>query len=367
MKIVIISASVYPSLTPRAQRTTNLAEEFARKGHDVTVYAILGHYNYEEYSRLKNVRVINLSERVIGYPNSDGIVTINLYSRIINALFGKWFWLPDRRIIPWVKKAIKREGNINLLITIAVPHVLHYATSLSDLSKIDKWIADCGDPFTLNPYTKDKMPGYLVSYEKRWCRKCDFITVPTEESKNGYYPEFRNKIQVIPQGYNFAEITLRAYKKHDIPTFAYAGAVYKGLRDPEMFLDYLVRSKRQFHLTVFGPAWAVFSKYVDKVEGAIVNGGFLPRKQLIPKLGEMDFLINIKNNSGVQQPSKLIDYGLSKRPIVTISSDFDKTDQDNFESFCNGDYSGQTLIPDINSYDIDTVSNQFLGLVYNCE
>ena len=365
MKIVIISAFFYPSLSPRAQRTTELAKEFARQGNDVIVYSLLGDYDYSEFSLVTKVVVKNLGSKPIGYPNSDGIIKNTLCSRAINKLFGRHLWLPDRRMVPWVKTAIKREGQIDFLLTIAVPHVIHYASSVSNLSKVDLWVADCGDPFTLNPYTKGLLPKYLVRYEKHFCRKCDYITVPVVESINGYYPEFRDKIRIIPQGYNFEEIITNEYIDHDVPTFAYAGAVYKGLRDPQKFIDYLVSLNSPFHLTIFGPAWDAFKPYVSKVNGVIENGGFVPRIELIPKLSQMDFLINIRNNSGVQQPSKLIDYALSGRPILTISSDFPFAEKHAFEQFCHRDYTNKTSIPNIFDYDIKNVAKQFLELKRN--
>ena len=49
--ILIISQHIFPKQTPRAHRTTELAIEFSRQGYDVTVYAILGSYKYDDFAR----------------------------------------------------------------------------------------------------------------------------------------------------------------------------------------------------------------------------------------------------------------------------------------------------------------------------
>ena len=89
-----------------------------------------------------------------------------------------------------------------------------------------KWIADCGDPFMLNATENYTPPFYFKQLEKSWCNRCDFITVPTETSHEGYYPEFKSKIRVIPQAFNFDEVELGRYLEHNVPTFAFSGRLY---------------------------------------------------------------------------------------------------------------------------------------------
>ena len=49
--ILIISQHIFPKQTPRAHRTTELAIELSRQGYDVTVYAVLGKYNYYDFAK----------------------------------------------------------------------------------------------------------------------------------------------------------------------------------------------------------------------------------------------------------------------------------------------------------------------------
>ena len=61
-----------------------------------------------------------------------------------------------------------------------------------------------------------------------------------------------------------------------------------------------------------------------------------------------------------QIPSKLIDYALTKRPILEISPLL--RDFHNFENFIAGDYTSQLKI-DVSNYDIRTIAANFLKLV----
>ena len=81
------------------------------------------------------------------------------------------------------------------------------------------------------------------------------------------------------------------------------------------------------------------------------------------RLAKADFLVNLTNPSAVQSPSKLIDYGLSGRPILDISSDFTDPEKDNFERFLAGDYACAHKIEDLERYDIRKIASAFLALL----
>ena len=86
----------------------------------------------------------------------------------------------------------------------------------------------------------------------------------------------------------------------------------------------------------------------------------IPRDQLLAVLSQMDFLINIGNGTKVQTPSKLIDYTLTKRPILTIESNDIK--KDILLEFLDGNYERKDPNIDISKYDIHNVAQQFLNL-----
>lgn len=361
MKIVIISQVMFPSLLPRAHRTTELAKELARQGHQVIVYALLGNYDYSSFKKDTGVEVKQLGVSTWGLENSEEESNRNLIKRIIKRTVGKYLWLPDRELIPMVKQAINEQAGINCLITIAMPHVIHYGASLANLNNVNTWIADCGDPFMLNPFSKH--PKYFEKYERSWCDRCDYITVPVESAIKGYYPEYANKIKVIPQGFDFSSTKTAEYVKNDVPTFAYIGAVYPGKRDPKMFIEYLIKLGIDFKFKIFGSSWFFFEPYKEQLKEKLEFCGKMPREKLIYELSKCDFLININNESGVQTPSKLIDYYLSKRPIITVSTQLKQHEIETINQFIKGIYENQTAVVDVEEYNIVNVAGRFLSLM----
>lgn len=360
MKVVIISQVCYPNLSPRGHRTTELAKEMARKGHDVTVYALLGDYDYSELSAKTRIKFKNLGRSKLGLTSNTGVKHTSILVKAIKRMIGKYIHFPDIELIPMIKRAIESEGSIDCLISIAVPHVNHYAVAKSDRTKIKRWIADCGDPFMGNPFHNP--PKYFEKYERYWCEQCDYIMIPVNEAINGYYKEYHNKIRIIPQGYDFNSVRLASYKYNEVPTFGYAGVVYKDRRDPTNLLEYLKGVNYKFKFVVYTASISLFEPYKNILGDRLELRERVQRDKLLFELSKMDFLLNIANESGVQQPSKLIDYSLSNRPIVEISSMFNKSEQAIFEEFINKDYTNQTQLSNLDDYNIVNVVNKIDNL-----
>lgn len=360
LKIVIITQTIYPALDPRSHRSMQLALGLADAGHDVTVYALLGEYDYRKYQENRNIKFKNLGVSKLGLKDSDGNLKFTIFNRGMKKLFWKIFMYPEIELVPMIRKALKREGDIDLLISIAVPYINHFAIASLKNTNAECWISDCGDPFTKNPF--EKLPRHFEYFERKWGQKTDYITIPIDEAKNGYFEEFWDKIKVIPQGFNFDNINLAEYKKNSVPTFAYSGYVYKDMRDPSKFLDYLTTLNIPFKLVVYTENGYIFNKYTDLLGDKIELRKYVKREQLLHELSKVDFLINIKNKSGVQQPSKLIDYATTKRPIITITSDFKESEKVIFDEFLNGNYHNQTIVENMERYDIKNVVREFINL-----
>ena len=362
LNITIISRYIYPVMAPRPMRTTELAKELARQGHNVTLYGYLGTYNYSDFEKEHNIKVKTLGSFFNPQSYIEGTTkNISGWKRKIIGFLGKWFEFPDIIISKTVYKALKDEKP-DILITVALPFPIHWGTAFA--KKYQKhlsntlWVSDCGDPYMGTPMAH--RPFYFKYIEKFWCRQTDYITVPLEQAKEGYYKEFRDKIRVIPQGFNFEDVVLLPYIKNNIPHFAYSGTVYPQSRDPRTFLEYLCTVDKPFKFIVYTNRQEVFTPYVEKLSGKIEIRNYVPHEELLKELSKMDFLINIKNESSVQQPSKLIDYYLTKRPIIEITSAFNE--KDIFEEFIKGDYTHQLICNNIEDYNIKNIANKFLNL-----
>lgn len=354
MNVVIISAQAYPANSPRSFRATELAKGFSKFGHNVVLYSIQKEKPsfYEDFSAKTGVVMKNLGKTRFFRNGKIGAMCYKMFNR--------YFLFPEREIIPMVKKAISDLQSVDLLITIAVPHSIHYAAAKSDLSNVKVWVADSGDPMMGNPFVH--FPSYMEKFERKWCERCNYITIPIEQARDAYYPEYRKKIHIIPQGFDFSSITIAKYKKNDIPTFAFAGRFFPELRDPTNFLKYLKQIDTDYRFYVFGPSFRMYESFLDN---RIVYRGTLNREELIPELSKCDFLININNTSSVQSPSKLIDYSLTGRPFLSISSAFTKEDEHLFMSYYNGDFSSFQSPINIDDYNIDNIVRKFIDLTVN--
>lgn len=361
LKIVIVSGVIFPRIAPRAFRATELAKALAKKGHNVTLISSLGKYNYSEFQKETKVVVKDLGTPYFATKNSDGKIDLPLWKKGVVFSLMRLLEFPDILLMRKVKKAILNEGEIDLLITVALPYPIHWGASLIKDRNFNTWVSDCGDPYMGRTIQKPFF--YFKHIEKWWSKKTDYISVPIEDARNAYYENFRKKIFVIPQGFNFNEIPKVEYKKNSVPTFIYTGLFYPELRDPTKFLQYLTSIKEDFRFIVYTSNSSLLKPFQEILKEKIEINNVIGREELLEKIKQADFLINIPNkNTSSQVPSKLIDYALSKRPILNISSDFTEKEKKNFEQFVEGNFTNQLIIGGIENYNIENVSEQFLDL-----
>lgn len=363
MKIVIIGRIIFPALSPRAFRATELAKEFARKGHDVTLYAVLGNYDYSAFIRETGVRVKNIKMK-LATSDSDNHVRYNILDKFAYHAFGKIFEYPDIEFCWRIPAILKKERDIDLLITIAYPHPIHWGAAIAKRLNRKKfpryWISDCGDPYMGNIVERRPLK-YFRYVEDFWGKMTDLVSIPIEGARTGYSSKIQDKIRIIPQGFNFDETIPSKYIKNDIPHFSYAGSIYIGQRDPSSFLEYLTAVKEEFVFTVFTNNVSFYLPFKKQLGERLQIREYVPRETLIDELSKQEFLINLSNPNTIQSPSKLIDYYLSNRPIIDISTPFSQIDL--FHSFLKGDYRCQHLKDDISCFDIKNVAQKFIDSI----
>ena len=366
-KILIISRLIFPAQDPRAFRATELALELARQGHDVTLYAVLGNHDYSNYELEHRVKIRNIGKMIFATLNSDGIKRINIIDKILFRLLYRLLAFPEIEFVFRIPKVLKSEKDVDLLISVAAPYPIHWGCALSrEFSKTSfphVWAVDCGDPYMGNKGPGLKNKYFYFKYIEKWfCRMTDFIVVPFEGAKEGYYAEFRDKIKVIPQGFSFTNVEICANKtKNSIPTFAYAGFLYSGIRNPAPFLMYLSSLNRNFKFIIYTKNIELLEPFLKHIGNKIEIRDYIPREKLLFELGQMDFLVNFENNTNIHFPSKLIDYALVKRPILSIPSNY--LPVDTIDEFLNGNYQNQFIVHNIEQYNIINVAKQFIRLL----
>lgn len=354
-KILIISKVYYPDISPRANRTTQLAEEFAREGHKVTVMLPdLDENYYKQYSDRTGIVFQN-----IGCLRFKPIQGDSLFLRLLRRGFQQLIEYPDIELVYWLVKKLQNIKGYDLLISVAVPHPNHWGVAIArrknkELAKV--WVADCGDPYMGCRTDTFGKVFYFKYIETNWCRSCDYITVPDVLARQGYYSQFHSKIKVIPQGFKLDEIPVPDYSINRIPTFAYAGALALHFRNPLPLLEFLSTLSLDFKFIVYNQN-NIVEAYQKVLGEKLEIRRYIPRKELIPVLAGMDFLINFDNNTSVQVPSKLIDYSIVKRPVLNIGKEIDK---EVIMQFLKGDYRNEMKLRDLEAFDIRNVAKSFL-------
>lgn len=360
--IHIVAEAIYPRIAPRSFRATELAKAFAKLGHKVTLAASLGDFDYTSFENNNNIEVKDIGTSKFSIRNSNGLIPLPLWKKGLIFLFRKPFDFPDILMARSVNRYVTVQSDFDILITIGSPYAIHWGATLipSDKRNFSTWISDCGDPFMGNPIYKPFW--YFGFIERQWSKKTDYITVPISSAKAGYFPEFANKINIIPQGFDFSEVKLGKFDKTQPICFLYAGMFYPERRDPKFFLEYLSTLEEDFTFYIYTNKPSFVLPYKNKLGDKIIVNEYLPRISLIYKMSKMSFLINIKNEDDVQSPSKLIDYSLAKRPILTISSSFDSNDRKSFIAFLKRNYNNRTVLDNLEKYDSKRIACQFLNL-----
>lgn len=362
--ILIVSRSFYPQNSPRSFRTTELAKELSRQGNEVTVLIPKGP-EHDAFAKQHNITIKDLGEfddnKAARNAKKPGLL-----DRIMGRYREQYLLQPIIQLKDMVYEALKKEegANYDLLISVAAPHPIHWGVTkaLKKYKNITKkWIADCGDPFMLSHNLQYKRPFYFKKYETDFCRNADYITIPAASAKDGYYKEFHDKLRVIPQGFRFEDVkTGNATGGSGTIQFGYAGSLIQGRRDPSELLNYLTQKGIDFRFVVYSKNKAFVDGLAKKYPGKVEYKGEADRLDLLYHLSELDFVINFENVGTNQTPSKLIDYAIIKKPILSIM--FGNLDTAAVDEFMQRNYASQLKIEDVDQYRIENVAKNFLNL-----
>lgn len=353
MKILIVSFFGLDEATPRAFRAKSLFGSLKKLGHDV---------------EFLSARTLN--KKAQKNKDTPPPKAFRAFRATIGGGLSKI--IPDGKIFfEGIKLFPKIKGqSFDLTISIGLPFTVHLVTwaalKLNRL-KTKRIVADYGDPFSTNPISKK--PFYAKSLERLLLKSFDNISIPVESASSAYEKILvpPSKIRIIPQGFDIRASYTENYKGNKIPTFAYAGALYKKIRDPSTFLEALSRVDDEFIFHIYTDfsntqTINILEPFLSKLEGRMVVHDKIPRSECLTALSKMDFLINFSNATSIQAPSKIVDYVLSGRPFLTIHQE--TQDLKEFLRFLQNDYS-TFKVPDISDFDEINVARKFAQLGNN--
>jgi hypothetical protein len=359
MKILIVTPSFFPEVKPRSFRSTELAKQFSKLGHHVTVLCprnknrnlsgTLSDIKYIEYDRFESC--IKLSNWVL--------------NRMLEKFLNRLILYPEIKCFFEVKDKIQNLGQFDLCISLAWPFSIHWGVAWEkgrNPNFVKVWIADCGDPFTGNTFVKDPLI-YFKIINKIALMKCQYIFIPYESLMNKFPLWSHSKIKVVPQAFDISNIKLKSKVSNKVPTFAFAGSFIRKYRDPENLFRFLsnLRIEFKFLCYVSNEDKIIYQRYANS--HCIEFREKLPREELIFELSGVDFLVNIQNGNKNEYPSKLIDYSIAKRPVITINS-FDKN-LNRFALWLDGKIDGNDGYESVERFDIKRVVEDII-LLCNC-
>ena len=365
-KILIVTNAFYPDISPRSFRATELAKELVRQGHSVKV---LTHPRTGTAAFCANLGIEfkDLGHLTWPIPTVKGSGIVRLFWRVVTRFSTLLFEYPLIQIMPLLKKGLKGESGYDALISVAVPYPVHWgvaAVRSKENTIAKRWIADCGDPYMGQENDTFKPPFYFGWLEKKFCRKAEFLTVPTAASIKGYYPEFHSKIKVIPQGFRFEDAKIYdGPKTSDKIIFGYGGMFIPGRRDPSELFNFLNALDEsfefEFHIYTITPH--LVTPFIEASKGRIQLKPIVDRDALLFEMSKMDFVVNFENIGSTQTPSKLIDYAILKKPILSVKFGDLKTEVVN--EFLKENYQNSMKIENTAQYRIENVAQQFLELI----
>ncbi len=362
-KILIVSGSFFPGNSPRAHRTTQLAKELAHQGHEVTVLVPEQDYDFSMFMKEYGFTIKSIGHRSVQTIKPGQNRILRILERVLFRIMLSLFEYPAVKLMFQVNRALRKERGHDTLISIAVPYPIHWGVLLARKPRhpiAPVWVADCGDPYTGFEKSFLYKAFYLRMLTRAVFRKCSHITVPFDGAVQAYPEKFRSKIKVIPQGFDLSNPKLfKGKTSHPVPTFAYAGSFIPGRRDPRPFIDDLIENGIDFKFVIYTTQQGIFSKYSNIVGKKLFIHGFVDREELLFELSKMDFLINFHNRNEIQLPSKIIDYALTGRPILSLDSY--NLDHEMVSEFLAGNYRADLKV-DLDKHNIKHIAKSFLLL-----
>ncbi|MFW2357330.1 glycosyltransferase [Hydrogenophaga sp.] len=359
MKILIITYSYTPDLTPRAFRWSALAQQFLLLGHEVHILCA-ARLSQEASASDDGVKVhrvqdwlLNASRRVTpastgadagitNFPQSKPwhkfTATLRKFAR---AVWRATYW-PDFAcgwIIPATAAArqLCTHHDFDWMISVSHPftgHVVgHRARTHAGQAK---WLVDIGDPFHLmsEPAPNNQRLYSRLSrlVENRILTNADAVCVTTESTRQMYRTHFAvpaEKIRLAPPLLSLPALPQGAPPStRPVLRLVFVGTLYRKLRSPgyllacfEALLSAIPDRKLELHLYgAVNDCAEELAACPVQVRKLLFVHGMVSRTQVHGAMLDADILVNIGNDSASQLASKVIEYMAMGRPILNLVS-----------------------------------------------
>lgn len=349
MKILIITHSFHPDLTPRAFRWAAIASRLTELGHEVHVLCA-AQLQAPQDPEFEVHRVADpiLKSRPASAQEPMSSDRRNRWTHLLKSwprstvrtLWRSFYW-PDYAcgwIFPATRMArsLARAHRFDWVITTSHPFSGHLVWWLvRNASAPSRWLVDIGDPYALmrqpSPFNR-RLYG-LLSYivEKRIVALANVISVTTNATASLYQQNFslaNGKTTVIPPLLSLPAPPPRAEQEDGILDLVFVGTLYSNIRNPRNLLKCFSALCQQFpdrHLRLhfygaINDCHDILAQYAADPHITVLAHGLVDRAVVLHAMANADFLLNIGNHSASQLGSKVIEYMAMGRPIVNVVS-----------------------------------------------
>ena len=347
MRILIVTHSFAPELTPRAFRWAAIARSLATSGHQVDVVCARPPGTPAQES-MEGVEVHRVRDPLSRSP-VGGVAEPKrrpgLLRRLLRWVYGQtWrrlYW-PDYACA-WYFSAVRRASTLlvehkhDWIISVSHPFTGHLVgLALKRRNPKVPWLVDIGDPFCL---MDDPAPNNIAFYrrlsqrvDRAVLRGAEVVSVTTSGTRDAYahlFPESAAKIHVIPPMLSLPGRVAADTARQDAAgplRLVYVGTLYRRLRSPAPLLSLFERLVAvlpdvplELHfLGNVNDSAELFQPYEHWLGSRLFVHGLVSRECAQQTMQDAHVLINLGNYSATQLPSKVIEYVAMGKPILNL-------------------------------------------------
>lgn len=353
-RILFISTSLPPIADSQTIRNIFLINAFLRDGYSVQLvqppskggdHTLSGMFA-SDVSR--SFTDLPLYDRLVAGLTSIPAPSIRSFLHRLIARSAGLACVPDVRV-GWDKSAYRAavaafgDRPPDIIVSSSGSNTAHLAAARLTRTWNKPWIAEFGDPWSLNPIAPACHPHIRFLngiIERRVLRNASGIVFTTEETRVAFaqnvLPDGTIPTIVVPCGYDPALIKdpsgPQGVRRGEL-ILAYTGTAGRGSRDLSPLLDALQRiltrspSLPRIGVRLVGSVAAGTGKSrVGWPALDIDNTGWMPYPESISEIRNADILVLIGNRSSLQIPAKAFNYLASGKPIIYIPQQDAKSD-----------------------------------------
>jgi glycosyltransferase involved in cell wall biosynthesis len=352
MKILVITYTYTPDLTPRAFRWSAIASQLVSRGHEVHVLCASAQTELVEYDGVNVHRVqdwlINGSSRVapgaqkVSFLRDRGLSILfkGFLHKTLRAVWRFLYW-PDSAC-GWTlpasiaARSLQKKIDFDWIISSSHPFTGHLVGLLFKLLHPNiKWFVDISDPYSLmvdpSPYNRLIYGWLSFSVESIVVSRADVLCMTTKSTANLYEAHFsksKDKVIVIPPLMSLPPAPISSRGSDGVLRLIFIGTLYRSLRSPRYLLTCFSALKkfypeRKTELHFYGAINDCAEDLLvcpEFARDSIFVHGLVERSVVIQAMVDSDVLVNIGNDSETQLASKVIEYMAMARPILNIIS-----------------------------------------------